>query len=131
MRLKLDENLGDSIASLIRGRGHDVESVASQHLLGCPDKTLIELCNSERRTLVSLDKEFGSPLIYPPHRYAGVVLIRLPSRARRADLDAAASAFLAAADALDPGVDLTGKLWIAQPDRVREYRPVSPDDADI
>jgi len=37
MRLKLDENMPRPLAETLRGAGHDVHTVADEHLLGKPD----------------------------------------------------------------------------------------------
>ena len=59
MKFKLDENLSRQAADLIRAAGHDVATVASQGLRGAADERLFELCKSERRTLATLDRDFG------------------------------------------------------------------------
>ena len=63
VKLKLDENLGRHAATLFRDAGHDVATVPDQGLSGAEDRRIIEASRSERRCLVTLDLDFGNPLI--------------------------------------------------------------------
>ncbi len=78
MKLKLDENLGGRGVELFRRGGHDISTVAQQGLCSASDKRLLEVCQSEKRCLVTLDLEFGNPLIFRPEDYSGIALLRLP-----------------------------------------------------
>ncbi|MGQ9556196.1 MAG: DUF5615 family PIN-like protein, partial [Anaerolineae bacterium] len=80
MRLKLDENLGKKAAEPLQQAGHDVATVSSQRLSGVEDRTLIETCRREARCLVTLDLEFGNPLLFKPSDYPGIVVLRLPPK---------------------------------------------------
>lgn len=122
MRLKLDENLGQREADILRADGHDVRTVFEQELCSTPDPRLIELCAAEGRCLVTLDLDFANPLLFPPPRYRGIAVLRLPARASQVDLwDIIRT--LAAALRLEP---IDGKLWIVQRGRIRHYRPEAP-----
>lgn len=86
MKLKLDENLGHSIAELFRQGGDDVSTVHEQGLEGTPDKELIEICSHEARCLVTLDLGFANPLVFNPADFHGIAVLRLPSRIIPGDL---------------------------------------------
>jgi hypothetical protein len=66
VKLKLDENLGKLPLQVFLEAGHDVATVRSQQLSGTTDKHLISVCRKEGRCLVTLDMDFGNPLIFPP-----------------------------------------------------------------
>jgi uncharacterized protein (DUF433 family) len=71
VKFKLDENLSRRAADLIRVAGHDVVTVPDQGLRGTADETLFEVCRREGRALITLDRDFGQVLRYPPTASAG------------------------------------------------------------
>lgn len=123
MKFKLDENLGGRMAELGRALGHDVETVTDEGLCGASDRAVLTHAIAESRCLCTMDMEFANPLLYPPDGTAGIVVLRIPHRWTSAELDAAWATFLAALESLGSPESLRGRLFIAQPDRVREYRP--------
>lgn len=86
MKFKFDENLSRTAAAVLSEAGFDVVTVSDQELEGALDRDVIERCAREERCLVTLDAEFGKPLLFPPDRYRGIVLLRIPGRAT-AELD--------------------------------------------
>jgi len=75
-------------------------------------------CRREGRALVTLDLDFGSPLLFRPSEYTGIAVLRLPPKPSHADLLDAVRTLLGA---LAKG-EISGKLWIVQPGRLREYQ---------
>jgi predicted nuclease of predicted toxin-antitoxin system len=124
VKLKLDENLGRSHLELLRRAGHDVVSVVEQGLTSSTDRELIAVCQSEGRCLVTLDQEFGNPLLFHPQEYPGIAVVRLSSRPTSAEFRSALETLVQALERSE----IKGRLWIVQASRVREYRP---DDEDI
>jgi len=119
LKLKLDENLGKSLAEVLRQAGHDVATVPDQGLFGIEDRALIETCHREGRCLVTLDLEFGNPLLFKPSDYPGIVVLRLPPRPTPQDLVDAMQTLIGGLDR----ESVTGKLWVVQRGRIREYQP--------
>jgi predicted nuclease of predicted toxin-antitoxin system len=75
--VKLDENVPDSVAGLLRAAGHDVALARDQQLAGANDERVLTVAASEGRTLVTLDRDFTNILRHPPAPTAGIVVIRL------------------------------------------------------
>jgi predicted nuclease of predicted toxin-antitoxin system len=122
LKIKLDENLGPSIARIFHNGGHDVCLVRDQGLSGKEDSVLIEVCRAEGRCLVTLDLDFAQILSFPPQRYPGIAILRLPEPVSRHDLDEAARTLLEALGSKD----INRKLWIVSKGRIREYWAEDP-----
>jgi predicted nuclease of predicted toxin-antitoxin system len=119
VKLKLDENLSRRAADLVRAAGHDAVTVASQGLRGAADETLFEVCRSERRALVTLDRDFGQVLRYPPAASAGIVVLEIGPRATHAALLDRVRELLTVLNTRSP----EGALWIVEPGRLRIHLP--------
>ncbi|MBE7438005.1 MAG: DUF5615 family PIN-like protein [Spirochaetales bacterium] len=117
MKIKLDENLGTRGLKLLKESGHDVATVVDEDLSSASDDILIEICRAEERVLITFDKDFSSILRFPPQRYAGVIVLRLAEPFTLPDIENALQRFLAAST----GQNLTGRLWIIDSERIREF----------
>jgi len=117
VRVKLDENLGTRGVALLAAGCCDVATVVAEGLCSASDEILIEVCRGERRTLVSLDKDFSSILRFPPALYAGIVVLRLPEPLTPSAIEDALRRFLTAST----DVDFSGRLWIIDAHRIREF----------
>jgi predicted nuclease of predicted toxin-antitoxin system len=124
MMLKLDENLGGSIVSLLRLAGHDVATVVGQQLSSTPDAELIEICRQEGRCLVTLDRGFGNRLRFSPEQYPGIVVIRVPPRVQPSDLREAVETLIQGLER----AEVSGKLWIIRRGEIQEYQPISEEE---
>jgi predicted nuclease of predicted toxin-antitoxin system len=80
MKMKLDENIGMRGKELLVAAGHDVATVLDQNLQSAPDSTVIDVCRSEQRCLVTLDLDFSNPIQFNPALYSGIAVLRLPNR---------------------------------------------------
>ena len=122
MRLKLDENLGNSAAELFRSAGHDTETTRGQGMSEASDRELIAACQIERRCLVTLDMDFSNPLLFDPAKHSGIAVMRLRANPSRQDLMDASSTLIASLAKRD----IAGRLWVVQRGRIREYQPEEP-----
>lgn len=119
MKFKLDENLGARLSSQLVAAGHDVATVHGQDLSSAPDETVIAVCQSEDRCLVTLDLDFSNPMRFEPAQYSGIVVLRPPARITPDDLDQLGQVLIEALKHRSA----YGRLWIVQPGRIREYQP--------
>ena len=112
MRLVADECCDFTVVTGTRSAGHDVVSVM-EALPGADDETVINLARSERRLLLTEDKDFGQLVFAAAKENSGVILIRYPTFAR-ATLTSAMVTLLA-----DRGETLYGQFAVLEPGRVR------------
>lgn len=80
MRILLDENTHVKLTDWFNKAGHDAVRVPS----GLKNGDVIDLACRETRVLVTYDKDFADPLLYPPAKHHGVILLRIhPPNLRR------------------------------------------------
>ena len=118
MKIKLDENLGNSLARLFLAAGHEATTVREEGISGLSDRELINVCRSGRKVLVTLDNHFGNVVNYPPKNYSGIIVLR-PSR------DAKLSDVIEVAKTAIEGLKtrpIASKLWSIRVGRIREHR---------
>jgi predicted nuclease of predicted toxin-antitoxin system len=111
---KVDENLPEELAGLLRDAGHDALTVRAQELQGSPDSVVLEVASREGRALVTLDQGFGDVRRYPPADHPGCIVLRLA----RQDKPHILSHFGLVLPLLtrEP---LAGRLWIVEENQVR------------
>jgi predicted nuclease of predicted toxin-antitoxin system len=84
MKIKLDENLPERLASRLEELGHDVDSVRSENLTGRADDEIWQTAQSVDRFLITQDLDFSDVRKYTPGTHAGVLLVRLAHPGRDA-----------------------------------------------
>jgi predicted nuclease of predicted toxin-antitoxin system len=128
MRFKLDENLGSRSARLFPQAGHNAATVFEEGLRGARDEIIFEACIRENRCLPSLDLDFADVVRFPPHKTAGIAVLRLPKGASLRLLEKFVSDLLSRLDA-EP---ISGRLWIIETGRIRvhENTMTEPDQAE-
>lgn len=82
MQFKIDENLPHEIADLLVSADYDAKTVNDQQLQGAKDPTLIDVCRTEHRVLVTLDTDFSDIRAYPPEEFMGIIVLRVGSQAK-------------------------------------------------
>lgn len=118
MKFKLDENLGQRGAQVLKKYGFDVATVVEQSLCSASDPQLIEICHREERCLVTLDMDFSNPFLFNPRHYSGIAVIRLSVKSSPNDLYQAIDLL----GSVLMKTSITGKLWIIQNNKIREYQ---------
>lgn len=126
MKLKLDENVDLRVVTFLRLAGHDVETVPNQGLTSAPDVELINVCRQEERCLVTADRGFGNRMRFHPSEYAGIVVIRLTSRANFTEWREAIETLILGLEQ----AEVFGKLWIIRQGTIQEYQPTEPEETE-
>ncbi len=79
MKIKLDQNLSQSLRDDLAALQHDVDTVVDQGLSGATDPEVLKAATLHDRILFTLDTDFLDLKAYPPAHHCGVVVFR-PSR---------------------------------------------------
>ena len=114
LRFKIDENLPEEVAGLLRAAGHDVRTVFDQEMVGAPDASIAQVCRQEQRAVVTLDTDFANIQNYPPRAHAGIIVLRLQRQDKAHVLRVLAR--------IVPQLEaeaLPGTLWIVDENRIR------------
>jgi hypothetical protein len=88
------------------------------------DEALFQVCKHEGRALVTLRRDFGQVLRYPPAASAGIVVLAIGRRATHAALLDRVRELVRLLNTRSP----EGALWIVEPGRLRIHLP-SEDEA--
>jgi predicted nuclease of predicted toxin-antitoxin system len=114
LRFKIDENLPEEVARMLRAAGYDAIATGAEGLSGAPDARLAAVVIEERRALVTLDLDFADIRAYPPERYPGMIVLRV----RRQDI----AHICSVTERLIPllrAEPLEGRLWVVDETTVR------------
>ncbi len=77
MKIKLDENLPESLLASLLALGHDAENVRQEGLAGQPDPDIWRESQREGRFLITQDLDFSDIRKFKPGTHAGLLLLRL------------------------------------------------------
>ena len=77
MRIKLDENLPESLLASLAALGHDVDSVRLQGMTGRADAAVWQAAQSSSRFLITQDLDFSDIRKFAPGTHHGLLLVRL------------------------------------------------------
>jgi len=84
MKLKLDENLPESLLLELAALNHDVDSVRQEGLAGHADPDIWTAAQAEGRFLITQDLDFSDVRQFQPGTHHGLLLVRLPDAGRLA-----------------------------------------------
>lgn len=116
LKFKVDENLPEVAAKILRDAGFDAETVLSEGLGGAQDSSLAAVCLEEGRALVTLDLDFSDIRTYPPDEYPGFIVLRIHNHSI-----SHISAIMEKVVALLQRERLSGTIWSVDERRVRIY----------
>lgn len=77
MNLIADEGVDKPIVDALREAGFDVIYILETNR-GAEDNLILEIANTQKRILITQDKDFGELVYRLKYAHFGVVLIRLP-----------------------------------------------------
>jgi predicted nuclease of predicted toxin-antitoxin system len=120
MKFKLDENVDPRAKEILGQEGHEVLTVQEQGLSGASDAQVATTAQREGYCLVTLDLDFANPLAFPPHLYAGIIVLRHPKPTTKRLLQ-----LVEQLTQVLRTENPKGRLWIIEPGRLRIYEPAS------
>ena len=82
MKLKLDENLPESLVAELAAMKHDADSVRQEGLAGRDDPTVWAAAQEAGRFLITQDLDFSDVRRFQPGTHHGLLLVRLPEAGR-------------------------------------------------
>lgn len=76
LKLLLDENISPRVARILRDKGYDAASIAEDSP-GISDNEVLKKTVTQKRVLITLDKDFGALVFAHEKKHVGVIYIRL------------------------------------------------------
>ena len=116
MRFLIDEDLPRSIKDLLQRYGHEAVDVRVIGFRGGKDSQVAVLAQSKGLCLVTGDFDFSNIRNYPPGKYGGIVVLRLPRTATASYILTLFESFLRQEELV---AQIPGKLAIVEPGRIR------------
>ncbi len=119
MRFLVDANMPRSTLALLAGLGHVGEHARDLGLGNAPDTQIAARARESGAAILTRDVDFADIRHYPPHDFAGIIVLRMPDDAVAQAIVNLLERFLKQAELV---AQLPGHLVILEPDRVR-FRP--------
>lgn len=82
MKIKLNENMPESLAGRLAVLGHEVDTVRSEGIAGAPDPDVWSAAQADERFLITQDLDFSDIRQFVPGTHRGLLLVRLPDAGR-------------------------------------------------
>lgn len=114
MKFKTDEKLPVEICELLNNGGHDSLTVLNQKMGGATDDRLIAVCQTEKRSLVTLDFDFSDIRNYPPSAHNGIIILKSADQSKKAIITLLKNILT-----LLNTESVVGKLWIVEENKIR------------
>ncbi len=116
MKVIANENIAGAVVRELRRRGHDVLSVR-ESMRGADDRSVLLRAETERRLIITHDKDFGELAFRHRHRApCGIILFRLSGVPPSSDHHRMLQI-------IDSRSDWTGQFSVVTDDRIR-MRPL-------
>ena len=93
MKLKLDENIPESLVQELAPLGHDVDNVRLEGIAGASDPDVWRAAQRSGRFLITQDLDFSDIRQFAPGTHHGLMLVRLRVPGRQALAARIAEAF--------------------------------------
>ena len=84
MKLKLDENLPESLVAELATLNHDADNVRQEGMAGRDDPAVWAAAQAAGRFLITQDLDFSDVRRFQPGTHHGLLLVRLPEAGRAA-----------------------------------------------
>jgi len=123
VRFLLDANLPRSVVGLLQKSGLECVHVRDCGLASAADAEIAAYAQCGQFTLITRDIDFADIRTYPPERYAGLVVCRLPDTATAVMICELISQLISQADVIGA---LPGRLALVEFGRVRLRPPLDP-----
>ena len=116
MRFLIDEDLPHSTKALLQRYGHEAIDLRVIGFRGSNDRQVAAFAQSKGLCLVTGDFDFSDVRNYPPGKYAGIVVLRLPRTATASYVVNLLESFLKQEEIV---AQMSGKLAVVEPGRIR------------
>ncbi len=77
MKFLLDENISPKTANFLKELGHDAIHLRDVNLKSASDDEVIKYAKQYKLVLITIDRDFGNILDYPPGSHPGIIRLKL------------------------------------------------------
>lgn len=118
MKIKLDENLPETLVAKLIGHGHDVDNVRLEKITGQPDAAVWQAAQTAGRFFITQDLDFSDIRQFAPGTHHGLMLVRLREPGRQA-----LAARISAALAMNEAETWCGTFVLLTDNKLRVHSP--------